>query len=188
MKGHRVPRRTPVVHNPWVGLARRWVVLLLVGPTILAFGLGGVLDLYRDGGPTITGQARITDGDTLRINEQRIRLHGIDAPESDQRCTDSAGAWWYCGSQATRELSRKIKGRNVSCRGDEHDRYGRLIAVCNVDGESLNAWMVRQGWAVAYTRYSFRYLADEVVARATRRGVWVGDFTAPEDWRRQRRR
>jgi len=187
MKGRRNARGAPVFLDPWVGLSRRWVVLLLIGPTILAFGLGGVLDQYHDGAPTVAGTAWITDGDTLRINGQRIRLHGIDAPETDQRCTDSVGAWWRCGGQAGRELSRKISGRNVSCRGDEHDRYGRLIAVCTVGGESLNAWMVRQGWAVAYTRYSLRYLPDELVARAARRGIWAGGFTAPEDWRRQRR-
>jgi len=188
MKARRAPRNAPVVLAPWVGLSRLWVVLLIIGPTILAFVLGVVRDLAPKTGPGVAGQAWITDGDTLRIHNQRIRLQGIDAPENDQRCADSVGASWRCGSQATRVLTRKINGQNVSCRGAEHDRYGRLIAVCEVDGESLNAWMVRQGWAVAYTRYSYRYFADELLARTKRRGIWAGDFTMPEDWRRQRRK
>jgi endonuclease YncB( thermonuclease family) len=182
------PRDAPEIVYPWKGLSKRWVILLLIGPTVLAFALSGVLDLDTSSGPIISGQANVTDGDTLRINGQRIRLHGIDAPESNQRCKDSAGAFWRCGNQATRELGRKIDGRTVSCTGRGHDRYGRVIGDCNVGGESLNAWMVRQGWAVAYTRYSFRYLIDELMARINNRGVWAGDFENPEDWRRENRR
>jgi endonuclease YncB( thermonuclease family) len=187
-RGMVEPNRAPVIVNPWVGLSKRWVVALLIGPTVLAFALSSLLDLNVHTGPLISGSAKITDGDTLRINGQRIRLHGIDAPEGGQRCKDSAGAWWRCGNQAARNLSRKTDGRSVSCRGREHDRYGRLLAVCDAGGEDLNAWMVRQGWAVAYTRYSFRYVVDEVVARVADRGIWSGDFVLPEEWRRQNRR
>ena len=167
--------------GPWLP----WLVIILLG--IIVYLLANGSPLSRDTADLIVGLAAITDGDTLKINGQRIRLHGIDAPESDQRCTDSAGAYWRCGSRATRALAEKIDGRDVSCRGRGHDRYGRVIGVCEAGGDDLNGWMVRQGWAVAYKRYSYRYIPDELIARAAGRGIWAGDFTAPEDWRHQRR-
>ena len=84
-------------------------------------------------------------------------------------------------------MSRKIDGQTISCSPRDHDRYGRIVAVCVIDGEDLNAWMVSQGWAVAYTRYSWRYVLAELVARATKRGIWSSDFVRPEEWRRQNR-
>lgn len=130
----------------------------------------------------LEGQARIVDGDTLAIAGERIRLHGIDAPESAQRCGDGGG--WACGRQATAALTEMIGGRPVRCEGRERDRYKRLIAVCYVGSLDLNGAMVAQGFALAYRRYATDYIEAEDKARASGAGMWAGPFVPPWEWRR----
>ena len=136
--------------------------------------------------PALSGLARVVDGDTLDVERVRVRLHGIDAPESAQRCRAS-GRLWPCGQEATRALARRIGGRPVACEERDRDRYGRVVAVCTVAGRDLNRWMVAEGWAFAYRRYSRAYVAAESRARAARRGIWRGEAVAPWDWRRGKR-
>ena len=134
----------------------------------------------------LTGPARVIDGDTLDVGGVRIRLHGIDAPESKQNCR-TGGKRWSCGREATQALAARIGGRSVSCQERDRDRYGRVVAVCSLFGMDLNGWMVAQGWAFAYRRYSHAYVAEESGARAARRGMWRGDVVPPWDWRRGER-
>ena len=136
--------------------------------------------------PALSGLARVVDGDTLHVDRVRVRLHGIDAPESAQRCRTS-GRLWPCGREATRALARRIGGRPVACEERDRDRYGRVVAVCTVAGLDLNRWMVAEGWAFAYRRYSRDYVAAESRARAARQGIWRGEAVAPWDWRRGKR-
>ena len=136
--------------------------------------------------PALSGLARVVDGDTLHVDRVRVRLHGIDAPESAQRCRTS-GRLWPCGREATRALARRIGGRPVACEERDRDRYGRVVAVCTAAGLDLNRWMVAEGWAFAYRRYSRDYVAAESRARAARRGIWRGEAVAPWDWRRGKR-
>lgn len=131
----------------------------------------------------ITGMARIIDGDTLHLHDTRIRLFGIDAPEERQTCR-IGGADRACGEEATIALRRHVGGDPVTCRHRDTDRYGRMVAECFARGENLNAWMVRQGWAVAYRRYGGgMFDAEEAAARAARQGIWAGEFVMPWDWR-----
>ncbi|MDW8444821.1 MAG: thermonuclease family protein [Acetobacteraceae bacterium] len=130
----------------------------------------------------VRGSALVQDGDTLTIAGTRIRLHGVDAPELDQTCLRD-GLPWPCGREAAFALAQRVQGRAVSCRGVETDRFGRLVALCMVDGESLNRWLVREGWAVAYRRYTDAYVLDEWIAWWHRRGLWAGSFEPPESWR-----
>ena len=134
----------------------------------------------------VSGRARIVDGDTLVINEERIRLHGIDAPEQRQTCLNG-NKEWACGVQSTDALERMIAERNVHCVGDKRDRYKRLIAVCYVGSINLNKKMVSEGWALAYRRYSKDYILEENAAQAAKMGMWRGEFLAPWDWRKQQR-
>ena len=168
--------------------------------TIVAIGFFATAPLTWDGarhvahaapsgqvsGVALTGSARIIDGDTLEVRGTRVRLYGIDAPEHAQRCR-SGGRLWSCGRAATRALSSRIGQNAVSCKIRDQDRYGRSIAVCRTRGEDVNAWMVTEGWAFAYRKYSRRYVAEEMAARTARRGVWQGDVVAPWDWRRGKR-
>ena len=137
-------------------------------------------------GRVLSGPARVVDGDTLALASERIRLHGIDAPESAQTCV-AGGVRWRCGEHATRGLRERIGGRTVACEERDVDRYGRIVAVCRAGGEDLNAWMVEYGFALAYRRYSRAYVGEETVARSSRRGLWRGDFVAPWDWRQGER-
>jgi endonuclease YncB( thermonuclease family) len=131
----------------------------------------------------ISGAARIVDGDTLAIGENKIRLEGIDAPETDQICLDARAAKWECGTVARDRLIKQIDGRPIECNPTGKDRYARTLAVCSVAGEDLNAWMVREGWALAFIRYSTAYVKEEDKARTAQRGLWSGAFIAPWDWR-----
>ncbi len=135
----------------------------------------------------ITGAARVVDGDTVEVQGVKIRLHGIDAPESKQQCQRTSGEFWACGKQATLALVEKISGSQIRCDGRDQDRYGRVIAVCFSGDTDLNAWMVSQGWAVSYRRYSKDYVNHENTAGAAHLGVWSGKFIMPWDWRRGHR-
>lgn len=132
----------------------------------------------------LNGVASVIDGDTVEIRGTRIRLHGIDAPESRQLCTRPSGQSWRCGQQAALALSDRIGRRSVSCVARDTDRYGRIIAVCSQDGIDLNAWMVAEGWAVAYRRYSLDYASAETEAQSAGRNIWSGTLVMPWDWRR----
>lgn len=135
----------------------------------------------------IVGVASVIDGDTIEIHSVRIRLHGIDAPESRQVCTRPTGERWRCGQQASLALSDQIGRSTVSCDPRDTDRYGRTVAVCKSRGVDLNGWLVTQGWAVAYRRYSRDYVRAEDQARESRRGIWSGHFDMPWAWRATQR-
>lgn len=137
----------------------------------------------------LIGRPSVIDGDTIEIAGKRIRLHGIDAPEGWQTCLrDSKPV--RCGQEAAWALADRIGSSIVACDDRGRDRYGRVISVCHLgsrEGPDLNAWMVEQGWALAYRHYSLAYVGEEAAAQAARRGLWSGSFKAPWDWRRERR-
>ncbi len=135
----------------------------------------------------ITGQPRVIDGDTIEVAGQRIRLHGIDAPESRQLCRRDAERW-RCGTDATSALKAFLGSRPVSCEELDRDRYRRIVAKCAVGEADIGEWMVSQGWAVAYYFYSYEYSRTEQRARSARRGIWAGDFEKPWEWRKQQRK
>jgi len=135
----------------------------------------------------LTGIPSVIDGDTLEIHGERIRLHGIDAPEGKQLCVKPTDERWRCGQRAALTLADLIDRRPVRCEGNERDRYGRLIAVCYLGGLDLNRWMVENGWAVAFRKYSLNYVDAEEEAKAAHRGIWSSGFVMPWDWRRGQR-
>ena len=110
------------------------------------------------GAAEFSGVPRIVDGDTLYIDATRIRLAGVDTPETEQICLDSKGARWTCGITARDQLKSHVAGRVVTCVSRETDRDGRPVATCWLGSENLNQWLVEQGWALAYIRYSSAYV------------------------------
>lgn len=102
----------------------------------------------------LTGQATVIDGDTIEIHQQRIRLSGIDAPESDQLCRGDDSLPYRCGAKPANELDRFIADRPVSCIDIDERTYNRVVAVCTVGGVDLADWMARQGLAFDWPKYS----------------------------------
>jgi endonuclease YncB( thermonuclease family) len=135
------------------------------------------------GAGSLSGIARVIDGDTIAIGETRVRLEGIDAPESGQTCGRRWFGSWACGAAATAELARIIGDKSVSCDPRGLDRYGRTLAVCFVDGRDINAQMVRRGYAWAFVKYSRLYVGEEAQARAEGLGVWQGEAMPPWEYR-----
>lgn len=129
----------------------------------------------------LVGTPEISDGDSLRIGDQKIRLHGIDAFENGQDC-ERGTRRYNCGAAAENAL-RALAKDGLSCQGDDVDGYDRLIAICQAKGRDINAAMVRSGHALAFRRYSEDYIAEEEEARTSGMGAWAGTFTAPWDFR-----
>jgi len=132
---------------------------------------------------TIIGNARVIDGDTININNNKIRLHGIDAPETKQTCKlDSVD--WFCGKQSTEELKKIINNQSVECKVNDIDIYNRYVAICLVNELNLNQWMVKKGWAIAYRYYSTDYIIEEKYARDNKSGIWKSEFLKPYQYRK----
>src|SRR5262249_47814084 len=109
----------------------------------------------------LKGIPRIVDGDTLVLGTTKVRLEGIDAPETDQICLGTSSTRWSCGIEAREQLTAHVAGREINCTTNGFDLYGRALGTCSVAGENLNAWMAQQGWALAYVKYSSRYTGLE---------------------------
>jgi endonuclease YncB( thermonuclease family) len=150
---------------------------------LLTLGAALVLTSVAHADNLFTGSVRVIDGDTLVLGKRHIRLEGIDAPETDQVCLDADRQRWNCGITARENLAAHIAGRPVLCEPQGEDRYGRTLAICSADRQDLNAWMVREGLALAFTRYSREYVDEETAARKEEKGMWIGAFVAPWDWR-----
>ncbi|RWR26211.1 thermonuclease family protein [Sinirhodobacter populi] len=181
---HRLPRRRagiPVGLNV-LTLAAIFGILIHFDPAAPTAGTSGA-----ETHSAIIGRASVIDGDTLDIHGQRIRLHGIDAPESNQPCRRTGEGRWRCGRDAAFALADRTGTAPVRCMRRDIGRYGRVVAICTKAGEDLGAWMVASGWAVAYRQYSQDYVILEQEARAAGRGLWQGSFDMPRDWRRKSR-
>jgi len=168
--------------------AIRWTITMKIRIVLLAAlaisttaSAGDLADL--------TGRASVIDGDTIEIQGQRIRLNGIDAPESWQTCKDAAGKTYRCGKDAAFALADFLNASQpISCLAVSMDRYRRTVADCfRSDRGPVNGWLVRQGWAVDWVRYSKgEYASEQAEARSARRGIWQGDFQKPCEARAKR--
>lgn len=133
----------------------------------------------------VVGRASVIDGDTIEIRGERVRLFGIDAPESGQLCADAQEQLYRCGQRSAFALDEMVRGLTVHCDDRGRDRYQRIIGVCRVNEIDLGGAMVRSGMALAYRRYSSDYLNAESAAQRDQVGMWQGAFDAPWDWRRR---
>ena len=143
----------------------------------------------------ISGIPKVVDGDTIHINNYKFRLEGIDAPEMRQQCKKESfkisffiGFTFYkdysCGRVSKEKLITKIDTTEIKCISSSKDRYKRYIATCYKGKTNLNQWMVRNGFAIAYRRYSKTYVSDEEFAKENKLGLWKGKFMEPEKWRK----
>lgn len=129
--------------------------------------------------PPVAGLGRVSDGDSFRLGEDRIRLLGLDAPELAQDCTGADGRTWPCGRVARDRMAALLAAGPLDCRPEGTDQYDRLLATCAIAGRDLGATMVSEGLAIS----SGRYWTEEAAARDSRLGIWAGDFDAPRTWR-----
>ena len=127
----------------------------------------------------------VTDGDTIRIGEERIRFSGIDAPELKQTCVYQE-IEFKCGEFSKNLLIKKIANQKVSCIRESKDQYGRTLAECFVGKDSLSSYLVQEGYAFAYRKYSDKFIADEEYAQSKGNGMWSMEFFFPWDYRRQK--
>ena len=128
-------------------------------------------------------QLIVTDGDTIRIGDERIRFSGIDAPEIKQTCIYQE-IEFKCGEFSKNLLIEKISNQEVSCIRESTDQYGRTLAECFVGKESLSSYLVREGYAFAYRKYSDKFIPDEEYAQSKGNGMWSMDFMFPWDFRK----
>jgi endonuclease YncB( thermonuclease family) len=161
LSGQMATSRLTLLRSLWVTLC----VLALTGPAEAQ---------------TLRGMVHVDDGDSLTINGRQVRLFGVDAFEYRQTC-----GRMKCGQAALQHLRQLVKGQSVVCVRQDIDAYGRVVAICRLaDGRDLGREMVRRGYAVAYRRYSTRYVIDEVAAKKARAGAWAHGFHRPSDYRR----
>ena len=140
----------------------------------------------------IVGFPKVVDGDTIYIENYKIRLEGIDAPEMRQKCKKpffrimffNFQKSYYCGQISKKQLNQKIGNKAVKCILLGKDRYKRYLAKCFKGTINLNRWMVRNGFAIAYRKYSKLYILDENLAKEEKLGLWRGTFLKPEKWRK----
>jgi endonuclease YncB( thermonuclease family) len=167
---HALRRRRP---------ARRWPVLLaavlLIGGALVAARLDPLP-------PRFTGEARASDGDSLRLGTDRVRLLGLDAPELDQVCWRENGMEWPCGRAARDHLAALLSHGAIACTTRGTDKFGRFLATCeNALGDDVGASLVANGFAIARDAYG----REDSAARAEKRGLWNGRHTDPRTWREE---
>ena len=139
---------------------------------------------------SLTSEIKVIDADTIVIKGAKIRLNGIDAPEKGQNCRDKNAKVYRCGVSSTNALLSLIKNfpqRIVQCQYMGKDAYGRFIGECSIGKININMWLVENGWALAYRRYSKKYVKNENIAKSNLSGIWSGDFIEPWEWRRGKR-
>ena len=129
-------------------------------------------------------EIKIIDGDTIHLNNEKIRFTGIDTPELKQTCNKNSEII-YCGIEARQLLIDKIGKDKVICVREGKDRYKRTLAECFVNDLSLSRYLVREGYAFAYRKYSKKFINDEDFAKKNNMGMWSMNFEYPWDWRKK---
>jgi endonuclease YncB( thermonuclease family) len=150
---------------------------------LIAFFLSSDLALSQ----VFEGRASVIDADTLEVHGTRIRLNGIDAPETNQTCLDSSHKEYRCGQHAALELDKHLqKNQPIECIQNSIDRYGRVVATCYTpDGQDIAAWLVLNGLALDWPLYSKgKYETSQENAIKNAVGIWQGDFIPPWEWRK----
>ncbi|UVK35713.1 thermonuclease family protein (plasmid) [Mesorhizobium sp. AR10] len=123
----------------------------------------------------IAGVASVIDGDTIEIRGQRVRLNGIDAPESAQQCNDAKGFRYQCGTKSAAALDTFLTlSRPTHCTFVSWGRYRRYVGDCHrADGKSVAGWLVENGLAVDWPKYGHGNYAEQQAAKVV---VWLGVF------------
>ena len=146
------------------------------------FVLFSLSSLFLFSNNLFASHVTVIDGDTIRLGDVKIRFSGIDAPEINQTCVASEGKV-ACGKISRDLLIEKVTNNKISCTDEGKDFYGRVLGECFVNGESLSSYLVREGFAFAYRKYSNKYIEDEEYAKFNKLGMWSMEFQYPWDYR-----
>ena len=133
---------------------------------------------------TRSSEIKIIDGDTIRINDEKIRFSGIDTPELKQTCINNKKII-FCGLEAKNLLAKIINNRDVNCISEGKDQYKRTLAECFVGDLSISSYLVREGYAFAYRKYSEKFVKDEEFAKKNNKGMWSMSFEYPWEYRKK---
>ena len=133
-----------------------------------------------------SGRVRVIDGDTFDVGGDRVRLFGIDTPELGQPCSAN-GREWDCGAWVAETVRRAFEGKRATCVQRDIDRYDRIVAQCEIDGQDVGQLIVASGLAWAYRQYSDIYDLDEKAAAVQERGLWGVNIERPSDYRAAQR-
>ena len=171
------------------------IKVFLLTSICLIFFFVTYLDVKSQETKAIEGNAFVVDGDTIKIKGNKIRLYGIDAPENNQICSKPWLSFniitfnkdYECGLKTTNLLKKFIKNEKLVCKKKSVDRYNRVVAICFKKRRDINSWLVRNGLAVAYTKYSKKYIINENDAKKEKKGLWAGNFEMPWEWRKKRK-
>ena len=136
-------------------------------------------------GIEISGQATVIDGDTIKINNEKIRFQGMDAFETDQKCERNNGIKYKCGEIATSDLLLIISNQPVNCVAKKKDRYKRWLATCYVYKLDIGENMVLLGHAFSFMSKKYKQAENE--AKKVNAGAWGGNFDYPWEWRKKNR-
>ena len=126
---------------------------------------------------------KVIDGDTIKIGNEKIRFGGIDAPELKQICFKNEEKI-SCGILAKNVLKKKIGKETPKCISEGKDVYKRTIAECFINEESLSKFLVSNGYAFAYRKYSRKFIKDERFAKKNKLGLWSMKFMFPWEFRK----
>jgi len=155
-------------------LSKKWAILVISILVIIFVSINTEIK---------SQDIQITDGDTIKINGEKIRFSGIDTPELKQECIKE-NIKNSCGLKAKKILIEKIGNNKVICQSEGKDQYNRTLAECFVNNESLSSYLVRNGYAFAYRKYSKKFILDEDYARLNKKGLWSMKFEFPWDHRK----
>ena len=122
---------------------------------------------------TVSGEAHVIDGDSMIIESQWVRLRDLDGPVLGTTCLRNGEPYW-CGESAKHALAEYVSGRQVTCSIARKLEPGIRYGTCVVGGESIGAWLVRNGWAAA--RQSSKLGRQQRQAREERLNLWSNDY------------
>lgn len=132
----------------------------------------------------IRGRAKVVAADQLRVGGTLLRLAGVEAPAAEQPCLKSNGRHVKCAAAAKTALTAMLRGKTVSCSVTREDDAGNVFAQCEVDGDNVNAGIVRSGYAFSANDSFFGSLSsEEASARSDKAGLWEGEVERPSEWR-----
>ena len=132
----------------------------------------------------------IKDGDTIKLNGETIRFSGIDTPETIyykkyiQLCYFK-GKKILCGELSKKKLIEKINNKKIYCEKEKQkDRWGRTLGEYFVNNESLSRYLVKNGYAFDFNKYSKnKFSSEQKFAKDNKLGLWTMEFIYPWEWR-----